>query len=239
MPSSKVIQPMPLRSALSIFVWPLSSRSVPTSLIRVDGRDRAVRQGGRGGHHLEHRARLVDGRDDRVDEPPGVGGRDRLVVVAVIGRIGRHRVDLAGVRVHDDRRGALGPVGDPRGEQLLLDPQLETGVDRQAQVGAGRAGLATDASSSIAWPPASRSRDDDPWLAGERRLVVLLDAVLAAALAIDEAEEVGREGRARSPADLRIDTLGFGLERQAEGPLVSDRRADPVGGGRARGRGAG
>ncbi len=35
MPSSNDIQPMPLRSASSIFVLPLSRRSVPTSLIRV------------------------------------------------------------------------------------------------------------------------------------------------------------------------------------------------------------
>ena len=35
MPSSNVIQPMPLRSALSILVRPPSSLSVPTSLIFV------------------------------------------------------------------------------------------------------------------------------------------------------------------------------------------------------------
>ena len=35
MPSSNVIQPMPLWSALSIFDSPPSRRSVPTSLIRV------------------------------------------------------------------------------------------------------------------------------------------------------------------------------------------------------------
>ena len=239
MASSNVIQPLPLRSALSILVRPLSRWSVPTSLIRVFGETVPVRQGGGRGHHLEHRSGLVDGRDDRVDEPPGVGRGDRLVVVAVIRRIGGHRVDLAGVRVHDDRRDALRPVGDPRGEELLLDPQLETGVDRQAQVRAGRPGLADDGLLEHRLAARVAMRDDDPWLAGERRLVVLLDAVLAAALAVDEAEEVGREGRARSAADLRIDPLGFRFERQAEEPAW---RRSPSGSGRrwsARGRGAG
>ena len=37
MASSNVSQPMPWRFALSTFVRPLSSRSVPTSLIRVPG----------------------------------------------------------------------------------------------------------------------------------------------------------------------------------------------------------
>ena len=48
--------------------------------------------------------------------------------------VGRLGVDLAGVRVHDDRRHALGLVGDPRGQELLLDGELEAGVDGQAQV---------------------------------------------------------------------------------------------------------
>ena len=56
--------------------------------------------------------------------------------------------------------------------------------------------------------------DDDPRLAAELRLVLLLDAVLAAAVAVDEAEEVRGEARVRSAARLRVDALGLGLERQ-------------------------
>ena len=145
---------------------------------------------------------------------------DRLVVVGVVRRVGRLGVDLAGVRVHDDGRDALGPVGDPGREELLLDLQLEAGVDRQAQVRAGHARPATTvASSSIGLAARVALGDDDPRLAGERRLVGLLDAVLAAALAVDEAEQVRGEGRARAAADLRVDPLGLGLERQAEDAL--------------------
>ena len=46
-------------------------------------------------------------------------------------------------------------------------------------------------------------------------LVVLLDAVLARALAVDEAQEVGRQRRVRAAAGLRVDALGLRLQRQA------------------------
>jgi len=135
----------------------------------------------------------------------------------------------AGVRVHDDCRGSLRAVGDPGREELLLDLQLEPGIDGQAQVGAGRAGLADDAIVEVGLAARVTLGDDDPRLAGQRRLVLLLDAVLAAALAIDEAEEMRRQRRTRPATDLRVDALGLGLERQREEPLGSDRRTDPVG----------
>ena len=64
--------------------------------------------------------------------------------------------------------------------------------------------------------------DDDPRLPGERRLVLLFDAVLPAALAVDEAEQVRREARCRATADLRVDALGLRLERDREGRLGGD-----------------
>ena len=125
------------------------------------------------------------------------------------------RVDLAGVRVHDDGRDALGPVGDPGGEELLLDPQLEAGVDGQAQVRAGHARLRHGRLVDDRLAARVALGDDDPRLAGERRLVGLLDAVLAVALAIDEAQQVrgeasspGRHRPAGRPARARVRATG-------------------------------
>ena len=139
----------------------------------------ALRQRGGRGHHLEHRARLVDGRHDRVDEPRRLRRGDRLVVVAVVRGIGRHRVDLAGVRIHDDGRHALGLVGDPGGEQLLLDPELEAGVDGQREVRPGGARLLDRGVVEDRQAARVAFGDDDARLAGELCLVFLLDAVLA------------------------------------------------------------
>ena len=200
-------------------------------MIRVDGVTVPFVEGGRRGHHLEDRAGLVDARHDRVDEPRRIGRRDRLVVVRVVRRVGRHRVDLAGVRVHHDGRGALGPVGDPRREELLLDAQLESGVDRQAQVRPGLARLADRRVIEDRLATGIALRDDDPRLARQGRLVLLLDAVLAAAVAIHEPEQVGRQARARAAADLRIDALRLRFEREREDPFCIDGRADPVGDG--------
>ncbi len=71
--------------------------------------------------------------------------------------------------------------------------------------------------------------DGHPGLAGELVLVELLDAVLPAALAIDEAEEVGGQARFRTPADLRVHPLRLRLEADAGDPAVACRLADPVG----------
>ncbi len=56
------------------------------------------------------------------------------------------------------------------------------------------------ASSSTGRPVASRSATTTWGVAGERRLVRLLDPVLADALTIDEAEEIGRKCRLRTAA---------------------------------------
>ena len=72
-------------------------------------------------------------------------------------------------------------------------------------------------------------RGDDPRLAAELRLVLLLDAVLAAAVTIDETEQVRGEGRVRSATRLRIDALGLRLERQPGHRVVGDGAPDPVG----------
>ena len=198
--SSNVIQPLALWSASSTCVRPPSSFRIPVSLIRVFVVTSPFSIAGDRGQHLEDRAGLVDGADDRVDEAGRIAGGDRRVVVAVVGRIGGLGQDLAGVRVHDDCRDRLGPVGRPGGEDLLLDRELEPRVDREAEVLARRAGILDD----------GRLRDeprcdvalgvDDPGPAGQLLLVELLDAVLAGALAIDEPQQLGREGRVRAAA---------------------------------------
>ena len=97
----------------------------------------------------------------------GIFGGDRPVVVGVVRRVGGLGVDLARVRVHDDRRDALGLVGDLGRQELLLDRELEAGVDGQAEVLARPCPAeTTSAVSGIGWPRASRSeaatRGDPP-----------------------------------------------------------------------------
>jgi hypothetical protein len=67
-------------------------------------------------------------------------------------------------------------------------------------------------------------------LARELRLVALLDAILADAVAIDEAEELRGEGRVRRTAGQREDPLRFRLERQAGEVAAGESAADPLGG---------
>ena len=94
----------------------------------------------------------------------------------------------------------LRAVGDPRGEDLLLDGELEAGVDRQAEVLARRPGSVDDGGVRD-----RRDRRRRVWAWTIRGwpascvLVVLLDAVLADALAVDEAEELRGERRVRAP----------------------------------------
>ena len=65
-------------------------------------------------------------------------------------------------------------------------------VRRQVRAGLARLGHGRRVEPRL--PAGVAVGDEDPGLAGERRLVGLLDAVLAAALAIDEAEQMARRG---------------------------------------------
>ena len=83
-------------------------------------------------------------------------------------------------------------------------------------------GIARAATSRWAWtirgrPPSSV-------------LVVLLDAVLADAVAVDEAEEVGGERRVGPAALVRVDPDGLRLEEHRLDLLACRGRPDPVGG---------
>ncbi len=193
--------------------------------LRLEG-DGLVLEGRGDGHHLEHRPGLVDARDDRVDEPVRRVRRDLAVLVGVVGRIGGLGVDLPGVRVHDDGRHALGLVGDPRGEEFLLDRQLEAGVDGRPDVLARRP-VVDDLGRIEQRPPVRVAvRDHDLRVARQRRLVGLLDPVLALPVAVDEAQQLRRQGRVGSAARLRIDAHRLRLERDAEEPLGRDPVAD-------------
>jgi len=111
-----------------------------------------------------------------------------------------------------DRRDTLRPIGDPRRQQFLLDPELEARIDGEVQVGPRLALLRDRRRIEQRLAARVTLRDDDPRLAGEGRLVRLLDAVLAAAVAIDEAQEIGRETRGRPATGLRIHPLRFRFE---------------------------
>ena len=134
-----------------------------------------------------HLALLERGRDgERLEGRAGlVGGADRAVLARVVGRVaervGVHprpvgeREDGAVARVHDDRRRALRlPLLADLGEHLL-GAVLHVGVEREADVGAGRR-CACTSRSSIASPSASLVSRRSPSLAAE----VLVERVLEA-----------------------------------------------------------
>ena len=86
------------------------------------------------------------------------------------------------------------------GQELLLDAELEAGVDGQPQVLAELPGLHDlRPSSGSARPLASRWAMRMRGEPAQDVLVVLLDAVLAGVLAIDEAEQVRGERRSGPP----------------------------------------
>ncbi len=166
---------------------------------------------------------LTTGSTNRLD---GVCG----VVVGVVRGIARLGVDLAGPRVHHHGRYGQGPVGDRGGHHLLLDGQLEVGVDREGDVLAGRAGV--DDLGRIDQRPAGDRAGGKDHLRATRQgvLVVLLDAVLADSVAVDEAEQLGRQRRLGSAADLRLDPGRLGRQVDARGGIVGvDRHLEPVG----------
>ena len=98
--------------------------------------------------------------------------------------------------------------------------ELQARVDRQAEVLARPPGSSRRRSraSPARWGRAGRRAS-----AGEPAsivLVVLLDAVLAGALAVDEAEQMRGQASSRAAAGLRIDALRLGFEGDAEDPLA-------------------
>ena len=192
---------MPLWSELLTFSRP--NLSVAESM-NLRGRRDGARVIACGGHeHLHHRAGLVDLADDGVDEDRGILAGRSAVVVGVVAGDARPGQDLAGVGIHDDGRGHLGAVGDPGRVELLLEHQLEAGVDGQADVRAGHAGVhealgvGDDASRDVAL------RREHPGAAAEQVLEALLDAVLALAVPVGEAEQPAGQRRVRGAALVR------------------------------------
>ena len=130
----------------------------------------------RDGHELERRSRLVRVRDGAV---PATVGTRRREPVGVEARRGRHREDLARVRIHDDRgRRARSPAAHGLLENLLR-VRLDLAVDRQANAPPGVSGFVSTTSSArpngsltIVWlpgcpasvPSSERSRPSRPLL---------------------------------------------------------------------------
>src|SRR5439155_14582427 len=86
------------------------------------------------------------------------------------------------------------------------------GIDRQAEVLPGDAGL--EDLGGVGYEVIARIAlcEDDPRLSGEGVLVVLLDPVLALAVAIDEPEQLRGERCARRSAGERIEKERLGFE---------------------------
>jgi hypothetical protein len=104
------------------------------------GRDDLLLERGRRGDDLERGSRLVEALDRAVAARPLVGLRER---VRVEGRPVREREDLAGPRVHDDRRARERVVLLDAGAQLALGDVLQVLIDGELDAGAAVAGRST------------------------------------------------------------------------------------------------
>src|SRR4029079_17474401 len=100
----------------------------------------------------------------------------------------------------------------PRGEDLLLEGELEAGVDREAEVRAGRPRVLDDGGVRDGPTGHVALRVHDPRTARQVGVVVLLNAVLADAVAVDEAEELRGERRIGPAALVGIDAHRLRLE---------------------------
>ena len=178
----------------------------------------------RGGHRerLHDRSGLVLARDGRVAEELAVGGGE---VVRVVRRVAGHRQDRAGLGVHDHAGRPRGTVQPVRVPDRLLEDVLDAEVQGQAQVGA--VDRVEEQRRRVGDLPA-----DDvllgahrPRRPGEQRVLAGLDAVLALAVDVDEAEQLGRQRRVLGDALDRVDALGLGQHADA----AQVERADALG----------
>ncbi len=211
-----VSQPIALWSASSTWVRPPSSLRMPVSLIFVFVVTSPFSRAATDGQHLEHRARLVDGADDRIDEARRVARRDRPSSRCrrTTGRTPRRGSRRCTGSSRPPTRTSPGRRPTRRGSPARRTSWSPASIVRRRS-SPGVPGSSTTAVSGI-W----RDGDvplglDDPRPARELLLVVLLDAVLADAVAVDEAEELRGEGRVRGAAGLRVDADRLRLERQA------------------------
>ena len=189
----------------------------------------APREGGHSGHHLEDGAGLVDAAHDRVHEPPRGFRPDSLVVVAVVARIRGLGVDRARVWIHHDGRNTGRPVGDGRREQLLFEGKLQPGVDGERDVHARRTCGFDLALVQGQVAGGAALGEDHGRLAAQRRLVVLLDAVLPHSIRVDESQHLRREGRVGTSANLRIDPYWFRFQCERRECSAGETIADAIG----------
>ena len=204
----------------------VGTAAIEAVVLPVDG---LLLDGGRGGEDLEDRAGGVDLGDGLVLPlllagvevgllvlllgEGGEGVRGALVidgrgVVEVEGRVGRHRVDRAGVHVHDDAAGAVAHLElGTHLLEVLLHGILQRGVDREVEGGAvlgviGR-GIAVGHRPAVGVLRGGHAAVDT----GEVVVVIRLEAVLAVVVAVREADHL------RGQLVLRVVALGVLLGR--------------------------
>ena len=153
---------------------------------RVD-RHQLFLDGGRRGHHLEGGAGFVEVLDGAVAAGALVRG---AIVVRVEGRLVSHRQNLAGLRIHDDRRTAEGTVLCDTLAQFALGDMLQELVDGQFDGSAGRRRL-LEAAEGVA--PCVGLHQHLAVLAANHRVVRRLEPVQPLAIDADEAEDMRRQ----------------------------------------------
>ncbi len=189
---------------------------------RGSRRDDPVLECRRRGEHLHHGARLVELADDRIEQQIDVVGRH---LARVVGVITRHRgpcQDLPAVGVHHQPAHALGLVGHPRRIQLLLQLQLEAGVDADGDVLAVGARFEDlrGAERPAELVPGGRHLLGS---SGQDVVVLALDAVVAGAVAAaDEPEELAGKGRVRLTPRVGVDAHGMRQQDQPAQRRVRD-----------------
>ena len=179
------------------------------------GRDQALLERRRGGHHLEGRAGLVGVGDDAVAPGLRVG---RAEAVGIEGRPGGHREHGAGRRVEHHQAAALRAQPLHARGELALGDRLQRRVEREVDVAArhrrgrrqvGRHGHARLGVAQHGAPPR---------LAGDHLLVHRLEPAQAVIVGADVAEHLGC-GVAQRVVALRL------LEEVDAGELEIAHRA--------------
>ena len=189
------------------------------------GRDGAVLQSTRDGDRLERRSGLVGVAHRAVLRR--VAGRGTRCV-GVDARPVRQREHLAGGGVHDDRGGAVGPVGRADVGQHALDLVLDGGVDGQLEARPRLCRLGVADRERLA----ERVLDQAPLAVGAlKHLVVgVLEAAQAVAVGPDRAEQLAGQVLARIHAPVRRGGLDAGqLELLHRRALAGRDRAREVG----------
>ena len=157
-------------------------------------------------HHLHHGAGLVEVRHDGIPKTFRRCGRE---LVRVVTRDVRPGDDAPRVRFHDDQGAALGLVFLNAVRKRPLGHYLDGAVERKLQCHPVDRILSLPVTEHDRLVREVPHRRLEAILPMKRLVVVALDAIVAHAFVVGEAEQVGGQARS-SHTTVHIGALGFG-----------------------------